>query len=152
VPSHGPPPAQIEIILNFFIGFHESGCYYDSLPAIARRYLTAIGKFTFDVLTSIPLSYIDIYFSKVRRRRSFLVSESVHGPFARIEGTLAFLCIQARKPCASAPPVVNVSRRSSAKPVLSSSSAARVDSPPTSSYPSQLRKIIRQFFTCHSWR
>jgi hypothetical protein len=70
--------SQIEIILNFFIGFHESGFYHDSLPDIARRYFFAVGKFTFDVLTSIPLSYIDLYFSKVPRRRSFLVSVNTH--------------------------------------------------------------------------
>ena len=56
---------QIEIILNFFIGFYESGCYEDSLGSIARRYMSTITLFWFDISTSIPLSYVDLYYSKV---------------------------------------------------------------------------------------
>ncbi len=56
---------QLEIILNFFIGYHDAGCYEDSLFAIAKRNLSDPSRFWFDAMTSIPLSYIDLYFSKV---------------------------------------------------------------------------------------
>jgi hypothetical protein len=60
-----PPPAQAEIVLTFFIGFYETGCYIDSLPAIARRYVSSPTRFWFDASTSIPLSYLDLYYAKV---------------------------------------------------------------------------------------
>jgi hypothetical protein len=72
--SDGLLPAQIEIILTFFIGFYETGCYVESSSAIARRYLSSPTRFWFDVSTSIPLSYMDLYFAKVRRRRKALRS------------------------------------------------------------------------------
>jgi hypothetical protein len=56
---------QLEIILNFFIGYYDAGCYEDSLFAIAKRNLSDPSLFWFDAMTSIPLSYIDLYFSKV---------------------------------------------------------------------------------------
>ncbi len=58
-------PAQVEIILTFFIGFHQNGLYIDSISAISRRYFFSLSLFWFDVATSIPLSYVDIYYSKV---------------------------------------------------------------------------------------
>ncbi len=63
--SDGALPAQLEIILTFFIGFYETSSYIDSLPVIAKRYLSSPTLFWFDVSTSIPLSYIDLYFAKV---------------------------------------------------------------------------------------
>ena len=56
---------QVEVIFNFFIGFHDSGCYEDNLGVIARRYIMTPSLFFFDILTSIPLSYVDFYYSKV---------------------------------------------------------------------------------------
>ena len=57
---------QLEIMLNFFIGFHDAGCYEDGLAAIAKRNLSNYSLFWFDACTSIPLSYLDLYYSKVR--------------------------------------------------------------------------------------
>ena len=61
------PDGQLEIVANFFIGYHEAGCYEDSLYAIARRNLSSLSLFWFDAFTSIPLSYADLYFSKVSK-------------------------------------------------------------------------------------
>ncbi len=58
-------PPQAEIILTFFIGFHRNGLYIDSVSVISRRYVSSLSLFWFDVATSIPLSYVDIYYSKV---------------------------------------------------------------------------------------
>jgi hypothetical protein len=47
------------------MGYYDNGCYFHSLPDIARHYLSAPSRFWFDLGTSVPLSYMDLYYAKV---------------------------------------------------------------------------------------
>ena len=57
---------QVDIILQFFTGVHhEDLSYCDEWKSIALRNLRSVTGFWFDVVTSIPFSYLDIYFHQV---------------------------------------------------------------------------------------
>ena len=61
-------PAQLEIGIKFFVGHHSNGCYVHSLREIALRYTGSLSRFWFDLATSVPLSYMDLYYLQVRAR------------------------------------------------------------------------------------
>ncbi len=56
---------QFEIAANFFIGYYDNGCYVHSLSEVAKHYTSSPSRFWFDVGTSVPLSYADLYYTKV---------------------------------------------------------------------------------------
>jgi hypothetical protein len=47
---------QVEIMLTFFTGFYQSGCYVDSLPIIARRCVCSLPIIT--PRTPCPFSFV----------------------------------------------------------------------------------------------
>ena len=51
--------AQFEIAINFLTGFYANEHYCDDVRLIARHYMSSPFRFWFDILTSIPLSWID---------------------------------------------------------------------------------------------
>jgi hypothetical protein len=57
--------AQLEIAIKFFMGYHYNGCYVHGLRDIARRYTGSLSRFWFDMATSVPLSYMDLYYLQV---------------------------------------------------------------------------------------
>jgi hypothetical protein len=59
--------AQIEVILQFFIGTENADMTYnDDILSIARRNLCSLSGFWFDCVTSIPWSYLDLHFYLVK--------------------------------------------------------------------------------------
>ena len=47
---------------QFVIGvFDKNGVYVDDFGTVARKYLLTATSFTFDFVTSLPWSYMDIY-------------------------------------------------------------------------------------------
>ena len=55
-------PCQFEVFCQFVIGvFDKNGVYVDDFGTVARKYLLTATSFTFDFVTSLPWSYMDIY-------------------------------------------------------------------------------------------
>ena len=53
---------QFEVFCQFFIAYFDpNGTYVDSLRLVARRYFLNISYFSFDVVTSLPWSYLDYW-------------------------------------------------------------------------------------------
>ena len=50
---------QFEICVNFLTGYFENERYCDDLRLIARHYIASPFRFWFDVVTSVPLAWID---------------------------------------------------------------------------------------------
>ncbi len=56
------PCLQIEVFCQFFIAYYDSsGTYVDSIALVAKRYTMSITAFWFDITTSLPWSYLDVY-------------------------------------------------------------------------------------------
>jgi hypothetical protein len=52
----------VEIVLQFFTGSMDlSETYCDDFKVIAAKYVSSLGGFWFDVVTSIPWSFNDLY-------------------------------------------------------------------------------------------
>eukprot|EP00293_Proteomonas_sulcata_P019167 CAMPEP_0184314466 /NCGR_PEP_ID=MMETSP1049-20130417/74367_1 /TAXON_ID=77928 /ORGANISM="Proteomonas sulcata, Strain CCMP704" /LENGTH=789 /DNA_ID=CAMNT_0026632391 /DNA_START=75 /DNA_END=2444 /DNA_ORIENTATION=- len=49
----------LQVIITFFIGVYKKGIYYDDLGFVADNYIK--GTLAFDVVTSVPVSYIDAW-------------------------------------------------------------------------------------------
>ena len=55
-------PWQLEVVYQFFVGaFDETGTYVDDINTIAKKYVFAYNGFWFDVITSGPWSFLDLY-------------------------------------------------------------------------------------------
>jgi hypothetical protein len=55
-------PWQFEVFCQFFIArFDKSGGYVDDINIVAKKYLKTPTSFSFDFVTSLPWSYMDIY-------------------------------------------------------------------------------------------
>ena len=48
----------LDIVYTFFVGVNYMGQYYDCQAWVAKRYVT--GAFAFDLITSIPVSYVEL--------------------------------------------------------------------------------------------
>ncbi len=53
---------QVEIVFQFFIGyFDENGGYVDDIVSVVTRYGLSINSFGFDMITSLPWSFLDFW-------------------------------------------------------------------------------------------
>jgi hypothetical protein len=58
---------QFEVVCQFFIAYYdENGTYVDNMSTVARQYVGQINAFWFDLGTSLPWSYLDLYADAVR--------------------------------------------------------------------------------------
>ena len=57
---------QVDVILQFFIGIHNEDMQYcDDIHRVLLLKLKSPSGFWFDCITSIPFSYMDLYFHQV---------------------------------------------------------------------------------------
>ena len=58
---------QVEVMSQFFTAFYnDNGSYEDRLPVVAARYGLSMTKFGFDLITSLPWSYLDYWAYEAR--------------------------------------------------------------------------------------
>lgn len=51
---------QFEIFCQFFIGYYDkNGAYVDEMGLVARKYCKSFTAFWFDIITSLPWTYLD---------------------------------------------------------------------------------------------
>lgn len=54
------------MISQFFIAYYDdNGSYVDDITEVAKRYGLSITSFWFDLATSLPWSYLDLYVYQV---------------------------------------------------------------------------------------
>jgi hypothetical protein len=53
---------QMEVFSQFFIAYYDNnGAYVDDMREVAKRYTMSFSSFWFDLSTSLPWSYLDLY-------------------------------------------------------------------------------------------
>ena len=68
-----PPTRQLDIVLNFFVGYYKDGVYVDDLAAIARRYVGSPSRFWCGPRQRLkPVAAFGLLYSPRRRRRNTL--------------------------------------------------------------------------------
>ena len=72
-PPPNTPPRQLDIALNFFVGYYKDGVYVDDLAAIARRYVGSPSRFWCGPRQRLkPVAAFGLLYSPRRRRRTTL--------------------------------------------------------------------------------